>query len=110
MNVEPDELHCIHLGTSMNLLGSELFLLMFEVLAGSPKDNMVEIWNAIAKEYRKLRSLEPYTTLDISSFCDPKKPGAACPKLKVRVVRSAGIGSATASSMDQVHGQHFGHS
>ena len=40
MNIEPDELHVLHLGTSQYFLGSVLYLLVFTILDGTPAANM----------------------------------------------------------------------
>ena len=36
LNLEPDELHVMHLGTSQYMLGAVLYLLCFKVVLGSP--------------------------------------------------------------------------
>ena len=56
LNVEPDELHIMHLGTSMYLLGSVLWLLCYQVLqAGSPKANMDRVWATISNYYKQYK-------------------------------------------------------
>ena len=42
-NLEVDELHVMHLGTTMYMLGAVLYMLCFHVLDGTPEDNMHDI-------------------------------------------------------------------
>ena len=51
LNIEPDELHIIHLGTSMYMLGSILSMLLFQMLDGSPQTNLEQVWNEIVDDY-----------------------------------------------------------
>ena len=48
-NVEPDELHVLHLGTSKYMLGSVLFVLCYKSLKGTPAQNMkkVFLWGCV---------------------------------------------------------------
>ena len=48
-NIEVDELHIIHLGTSMYLFGSALFVLCYVAMPDSPSENMDKIWSEISK-------------------------------------------------------------
>ena len=52
LNVEPDELHVLHLGVSQYFLGSVLRLLVYSVLPGKPCCNMKKVWSMIVDEYR----------------------------------------------------------
>ena len=52
-NLEVDELHVMHLGTTMYMLGAVLYMLCFHVLAGAPEDIMHGIWADINEFYRK---------------------------------------------------------
>ena len=81
-NVEPDELHVVFLGTSMHLLGSVLWLLVYRLLPNSPADNMNRIWSDIAELYRERRTPAQYSNIELKSFIDPAQPRAAYPKLK----------------------------
>lgn len=83
-NVAPDELHIAHLGTSMYMLGSALFLLAYRKLAGSPEDNMRRIWALICEFYTANASTNQYSNLLLSFFTDPANPGQHYPKLKGR--------------------------
>ena len=82
VNVDPDELHIMHLGTSMYFLGSVLWIICFEHLGGSPDDNMNTIWGDIAKMYREIKTPCQFTNLTVNSFCDKTKPSDHYPKLK----------------------------
>ena len=77
-NLEVDELHVMHLGTTMYMLGSVLYMLVFHVLAGAPEDNMQEIWGCINQFYKDHKVVTQYCNLKIGSFHEPGQ----FPKLK----------------------------
>jgi hypothetical protein len=81
-NIEVDELHVMHLGTSQYMLGSILWLLCYEILPGRPEENMCTVWAAVCESYKDLKTDCQFTSLALSSFCDPKKPSDSYPKLK----------------------------
>jgi len=81
-NIEVDELHVMHLGTSQYLFGSVRFVLCFEILQGDPASNMRQVWQEISKAYTDFKSECQYTNLELSSFCDHERPLASYPKLK----------------------------
>lgn len=81
-NIEPDELHLIHLGTNQQLLGSALWMLAYEILPGSASDNMATIWAGIVESYKKYKVAKQYSSLDLNSFCDAKSPKKDYPRLK----------------------------
>ena len=83
-NVEPDELHVVHLGTSALLLGSCLWLLVYERLPHTPQANVEQIWAELCEGYVKHRSGTQFSSLTLSSFCDPDKPHREFPKLRGR--------------------------
>ena len=51
LNIEPDELHAMYLGTSTYMLGSLLFMLVFQELDGSPQTIMEQVWSDIVDCY-----------------------------------------------------------
>ena len=67
-NLEVDELHVMHLGTTMYMLGAVLYILCFHILPGAPEDNMHGIWSDISEFYRNHRVVTQYSNLKISSF------------------------------------------
>ena len=77
-NFEVDELHVMHLGTTMYMLGAVLYMLCFHVLAGAPEDIMHGIWADINEFYRKHKVQTQFSNLKIGSFHDPGQ----FPKLK----------------------------
>lgn len=83
-NLEPDELHVMHLGTSSWMAGSILWVLCYLCLPSTPEENMKNIWKVIVDTYRTSDAKTQYSNLTLSSFCDPKKPKAEYPKLKGR--------------------------
>ena len=82
VNIEPDELHVVHLGSSMYLLGSILHVLCFKLLPGSPTDNMETVWGQISAYYSQHGVPTQYTSLTLNSFCDAKASHRSYPKLK----------------------------
>ena len=77
-NLEVDELHVMHLGTTMYMLGAVLYILCFHVLAGAPEDIMHGIWADISEFYRRHKVVTQYCNLKIGSFHEPGQ----FPKLK----------------------------
>ena len=80
-NVDPDELHVFHLGTSKRLCGSVLWALCYLGLPKSASDNMNEIWLHIIESYRTHKIDTQYSSLTLSTFCDPKSPRGDFPYL-----------------------------
>ena len=83
-NVEVDELHVIHLGTSAYMLGSILWCLCYEIMGGEAVDNMHQIWGRITRCYQELKTATQFSSMSLSSFCDPKSRDRSYPKLKGR--------------------------
>jgi len=81
-SVEPDELHIIYLGTAQYLLGSVLYVLVFKVLGESASENMTKVWNVVCDYYKMNQVSVQYSSIQISSFCNPKNPGDHYPRLK----------------------------
>ena len=77
-NLEVDELHVMHLGTTMYMLGAVLYRLCFHVLAGDPEDIMHGIWTDINEFYKEHKVVTQYSNLKIGSFHEPGQ----FPKLK----------------------------
>ena len=72
-NLEPDELHVMHLGTSQHMLGAVLLILCFKVLAGTPEANLHDIWKEINNVYTDYRVETQYSKFKISAFDEPGK-------------------------------------
>jgi hypothetical protein len=83
-NIMPDEMHVIHLGTNQYLLGSVLWKLIFEIMPGTPLNNMEALWLNICNEYRASETKSQFSSLGISSFTDAKSPASSYPRLKGR--------------------------
>ena len=47
LNIQLDELHSMHCGTSMYMLGSILYTSVFQVLGGSPQASMEQVWSEV---------------------------------------------------------------
>ena len=82
LNIEPDELHVQHLGTTPYMLGSVLWLLVYVLLTGSPRENMRVIWTQVSQQYRADDC--QFSDLTLNSFHDPSQHDKAFPKLKGR--------------------------
>ena len=77
-NLEVDELHVMHLGTTMYMLGAVLYMLCFHVVDGAPEDIMHCIWSDINEFYRQHKVQTQFSNLKIGSFHEPGQ----FPKLK----------------------------
>ena len=77
-NLEVDELHVMHLGTTMYMLGAVLYMLCFHVLDGAPEDIMHCIWSEINDFYRQHQVQTQFSNLKIGAFHEPGQ----VPKLK----------------------------
>ena len=84
INLDPDELHIIYLGTAAHIAGSILWYLCYERLPASPTENIHRLWECIAKHYRTLGTATQFGALTLSSFTDHDKPRKHWPKLKGR--------------------------
>ena len=82
INYDPDELHLIHLGTSTHLLGSVLWLLVYEIMTDTPVANMKAIWTRITSLYKDMDVKCAYSNLTLNSFVNPKSPHNQYPRLK----------------------------
>ena len=70
-NLETDELHVMHLGTSQYVLGAVLLILCFKLMAGTPEANSHNIWTAINMFYIDYKVETQYSSLKISAFYEP---------------------------------------
>ena len=68
LNTEPDEVHIMHLGTSMHMLGSILLMLVFQVLGGSPQANMEQVWSEVVGDYTEHKVEAQFTNLELGNF------------------------------------------
>ena len=91
LNIEPDELHVLHLGTSMWFVGSLLWLIVFQLLPGTHLENVQDVWSRIVRAYSIFQPPTQYTNIRMSSFCNPCKPAAHYPKLKGKGAEVKGL-------------------
>ena len=82
--MEPDELHVLHLGTNMYMLGSCLWLLSFRILPRSPRDNVARVWELVTQYYTHNDTTCQFSNLELGMFCEVAKPRSHYPKLKGR--------------------------
>ena len=73
LSLGPDELHIVHLGVSQYAQGSVLWVLAYEVMEGSPEDNVAHIWELVARRYSVHSPDSQYTNITLRTFCDPDK-------------------------------------
>ena len=63
-NIDPDELHVMHLGTSMYMLGSILLLRCYHVLPKRPQAIMREVWQTLVSFYKDGKVVCQFWELD----------------------------------------------
>ena len=68
LNIKPDELHIMHLGNSMYMLGSILSMLVFQMLGGSPQASMEQVWSEVMDYYTQHRVEAQFTNLELGTF------------------------------------------
>ena len=84
-NVEPDELHVIHLGTSMYMLGSVLYLLVYRRFPMlRPAQAMARVWSMITNYYSQHEVKDQFSNITIGMFTKPARHLTTYPKLKGR--------------------------
>jgi len=83
-NIEPGELHVVHLGTSQYLLGSVLWLLCYRILPTSESINIDRIWSHIVNFYKRNKTTTQISNLTLSIFTDPKTPRSTYARLKTK--------------------------
>jgi hypothetical protein len=82
LNVEPDELHVLHLGVNQVLLGTVLWLLVYLCLEGPPAQNIATVWRHVRQFYSEHAVSTQFNSLTLNSFTEAKRPRAAFPRLK----------------------------
>ena len=58
----------MHLGTSMYMLGSLLYRLVFQVLGGPLQANMEQVWSGVVDYYTQRQVEAQFTNLEVGSF------------------------------------------
>ena len=91
LNVEPDELHVLHLGVSQYIAGSVLWLLTYRLLTGSPVDNINLVWDLVSQFYSNHQTRCQYSQLSLGSFHDPRKVRGEYPRLKGKGAEIKGV-------------------
>ena len=81
----------MHLGTTSYMLGSVLWVLCYDSLAGSPVENMQAVWAIVKEAYRRDGSDSQFTNLTLSSFCDKSSPHSHDPQLKGKGAEIKGL-------------------
>ena len=91
LNIEPDELHIMHLGVSMYLLGSALWMLCYRVLPMNLVASMDRVWSMVVHYYTSMGITCQFSSLSLSSFTNPQKPRGHYPKLKGKGAEVKGL-------------------
>ena len=68
LDIEPDELHAMHLGTSQYMAGSILLLLYYELLTSGGESSMEHVWAIVVEHYRNYSTPTQDGNLALSSF------------------------------------------
>ena len=108
MQVEPYEPNIMHVLTTQDMIGSALWSLCYQVLPGSPSNNMSTVWGCIVDYYSEHKVVTQYSNLTLASFCDPATPHRDFPKLKGRGAESKDLVAPLLHtwSIFMRHGQH----
>ena len=96
LTVYPDLMHAKYLGVDQYFLGSVLYMLCFELMPKSPKDNCKDLLLEIKRVYKRQKTPSRYTGMVLSMFCDGKKPPGKMPCLKGRAAEARYLGPAIA--------------
>ncbi len=83
-NVECDDLHIKYQGVWPLVLGSILYVIVYQLLDRSPVENMNWLCAQIIDEYHSCKVKVQLHKVELSSFTDPRAPGADFPCLKGR--------------------------
>ena len=77
-----DLLHVGDLGVVKHTNGNILWLLVFSnMISEDRKANMARVWGEVQAAYKAHESPSQFGYIGISSFCDPKSPGASPPEM-----------------------------
>ena len=68
LNIEPDELHIIHLGTSQYMYGSVLTELIYRTMPNPPTENMKDVWARVCAFYKEHTTKTQFNNLRFNSF------------------------------------------
>ena len=80
--LSPDWMHLKHLGLDQRLLGSVLYLLVYQLGDGRPEDIMREVFAGIQAYYREHGVTSRFGKIKVSMFVNTERPHADYPKLK----------------------------
>ena len=92
LNVFPDWMHTKHLGTDKTTYASALHILVYEIMPGSPEDNLDEIWSRCLTYYREHKIVDRYRNMKLGLFCKPSTPYSGFPKLRGKAVEVRNLG------------------
>ena len=77
-----DLLHVGDLGVVKHTNGNILWLLVFsDIISTTRETNMATVWREVQAAYNARGSPSQFSYITISSFCDPKAPGASPPAM-----------------------------
>ena len=111
--VWPDKMHTKHLGCDKYLAGSTLWLLAFEILDGSPDENVAFIWSEIKAFYTahsySRRKWSTFKTLRLGMFTSVQNPFANFPELKGKAAMISHVMPALLSILQEHYDQAVGY-
>ena len=110
--VWPDKMHVKHLGCDKYLGGSVLWLLTFEILDGSPDENVAFIWSEIKAfytlhEYNR-RKYSTFKAMRLGMFTSVQNPYANFPELKGKAAMISHVMPALLSIFEEHYDQAAG--
>ena len=86
-NCEPDILHIMCLGLYQTIIGSTLWVLVYQCLSGSPVNNTQQVWNHILEYYKAHKVPCQFASIGLTTFHNPAKPRNKYPRLKGKAWR-----------------------
>ena len=66
--------------------------LVYEIMPGSPEDNLDEIWSRCLTYYREHKIVDRYRNMKLGLFCKPSTPYSRFPKLRGKAVEVRNLG------------------
>ena len=91
-NVFPDWMHTKHLGCDKMAYASVMHVLCYELLPGTPQENVDMTWAECLAFYREHRIRDHYRHMRLSLFCKPRAHLAKFPKMRRKAIEVRNLG------------------
>jgi len=88
----PDWMHTKHLGCDKLAYASVLHVLCYQLLPGSPEENVDEVWAERLSYYREHQLRNHYRQMKLGLFCKPRSPFARFPNLRGESIEVRNLG------------------